>query len=594
MDFIQQFDLVIVLVVLAFILISLYFELLGPAFTFMVAVCILGVLGVLTPSEILTGFANEQVAVIILLLIIGDIIKETPVVDSVFDRLFRSANSQKGFNSRMIVVVAGFSALLNNTPLVAIMMPYVHNWCKRNHISPSKFLIPLSYAAILGGCMTLIGTSTNLIANGLVMEQTIIPNARPLEFFDFLPIGLIMTVVGFFYFFWFGNRLLPDRNPASDEVQVYREYIIEGQVKRNSSLNGKNFYESGVRNISGLNLLKVIRNDEELPIDNGDFVLQAGDVLVYAGDTGKISNLLNTNPGIAISEMGMFSQKKHAEIAEVVVTPNSTLAFKRVRDINFRSRFDATLLAIHRNNETIDEALSDVSLRPGDVLLMYAGKEFFKLSGTVQDFYFISRIREFVKLEPYKLWVLFGGLLLAIVLSAFHVISLFMGTIVVIMVCLALKITVPAKLPRSVDYNLAIIIVMSLALGTAMTKSGVAALIANGLVSAFFPLGKVGVLFGIYVVTTVLAAYITNKAALGLIFPIAMAMAAKLGLNHIPFTLAVAYASAANFMTPHGYQTNLMVYGPGGYTFKDFFRVGFPLTVVYTIVAVFVLVLIYF
>lgn len=594
MELTLRFDLVIVLVVLAFILVSLYLELLGPAFTFMVAVCVLGIVGVLTPSEILSGFANEQVAVIILLLIIGDIIKDTPVVESLFDRLFRSAKNQRGFLSRMTIIVAGFSSVLNNTPLVAIMMPYVHSWCKRNHISVSKFLIPLSYAAILGGCMTLIGTSTNLIANGLVIEQKIIPDARALEFFDFLPVGLAMTIIGWLYFVTLGNRLLPDRRPEGENDQVMREYIIEAQIKRSSALHGQSLESSGIRNINGLNLLRIIRNEEELNLDNGDFALQSSDILVFAGDTSRISDLLNSNPGIAVAGLGMFSQKKHAQVVEVVVTPNSTLAYKKVHEINFRSRFDATLLALHRNNETLDEKIADISIRPGDVLLMYAGQDFIKLSGSVQDFYFISRIREFVRLEPYKLAVLFGGLLLAIVLSALHIISLFMGTIVVILACLALKITVPAKLPRSVDYNLALIIVMSLALGTAMTKSGVAELIANGMIGAFLPFGKVGVLLGIYLVTTIMAAYITNKAALGLIFPIAMAMAAKLELNHIPFVLAVSYASAANFMTPHGYQTNLMVYGPGGYSFRDFFRIGFPLTVIYTVVAVIILSLWYF
>src|SRR6056297_379953 len=202
-----SFDLILVFVVILFILISLYWGVLGPAFTFVIAISILGFAGILTPSEILSGFANEQIAVVIMLLLIGDIIRQTAVIEVIFDRIFRNARSYNGFMNRMVIIMSTLSSFLNNTPLVAVMMPYVNSWCKRNNIAPSKFLMPLSFAAILGGCATLIGTSTNLIVNGLVEDQMVFPSFEPLKIFDFTLVGLPMMIIGFFYFWIIGDRL---------------------------------------------------------------------------------------------------------------------------------------------------------------------------------------------------------------------------------------------------------------------------------------------------------------------------------------------------------------------------------------------------
>lgn len=233
-------------------------------------------------------------------------------------------------------------------------------------------------------------------------------------------------------------------------------------------------------------------------------------------------------------------------------------------------------------------------LRAGDVLLLFTGENFLARTENTMDFYFISKVRDFTKLEWYKTTVLLGGLMLSILLSAFGLIRLFLGLIVVIIASLALKITNPKDLSKSIDYNLAIIIVLSLALGSAMIKSGAAGLLADSIIAVFLPLGKIGILFGIYFITSVLAAYITSKASAAIIFPISLTMASNLALNPIPFVLVVAFASAANFMTPIGFQTNLMVFGPGNYTFRDFMKVGGPLTFIYMVVTVLILTLLYF
>lgn len=589
------FDLVVVFIVILFILISLYKELIGATFAFVIAVVTLGFFGILTPREILNGFANEQLAVILLLLLLGDIIRQTAIIEVVFDKIFKSAKSYRGFLSRMMLIISAFSAFLNNTPLVAVMMPYVNSWCKRNNISPSKFLMPLSYAAILGGCATLIGTSTNLIVNGMVVDQTIIPGLKSLNIFDFVFVGVPMVFFGFLYLLFFGEKLLPSKEDALDEFSENpREYLVEAEIKKDSQLIGKTIEEAGLRNLKGLFLVEIIRKSFKISSVKPNVILHQDDLLIFAGDTGTIAEMIDSDLGLRLPSVGMLNKKKQTEVVEIVISHNSAMINKTVKEIRFRAQFDAAVIAVHRNGERISGKIGEIVIKAGDVLLLFSGADFVSRSNHALDFYFISKVRDFQKLEPYKIWTLLGGTLLVILLAAFKIVSLFMGLIVLIMVVLAMKIVNPKELYKAIDYKLALIIVMSLALGTAMIKSGAADLFADIIITVFLPLGKVGLLFGIYMITSILAAYITNIAAVAIIFPISLTMSVNLNLPAMPFILIVSFAAAANFMTPHGYQTNLMVYGPGGYSFKDFFKVGFPLTIIYMIVTVSVLSLMYF
>ncbi len=586
----EHFDVIVVFVVLAFILISLYKELLGAAFTFFVAVMVLGFFGVLTPKELLAGFANEQIAVIIMLLLLGDAIRQISVIEIFFSRIFPRQSGYRGFLSRIMLWIGGFSAFLNNTPLVAVMMPYVHNWSKRNNISPSKLLLPLSYAAILGGCVTLIGTSTNLIVNGMVIDQTIFPDMEPLHMFDFFWVGFPMLVIGFLYLFFFGDKLLPKHSILTKEISgSERKYVVEAKVHNNSKLVGKSIEDSGFANSKGLFLAEVVRKKYTFQVFDKSFILEAGDLLRFAGESEDIANLLSDSSNLSLPSVGMMSRLKRADVVEIVISHNSTLISKMVKDINFRSKYDSVLLAIHRNGERITGKLEEIKLKAGDVILLLAGDDFNTRSQDDMDFYLISKVKEVRKPERYKIWTLFGGTLLAIFLSALNLIPLFMGLLVVLVVINILGVVNAKDLPKSIDYNLAVIIALSLALGTAMIKTGVADMIANFMISILFPFGKVVVLTGIYLITSILAAYITNKAAVAIIFPISLTAAHSLQLNPLPFALVVSFAAAANFLTPIGYQTNLMVYGPGGYTFKDFFRIGWPLTLIYMVVTVAIL-----
>ncbi|MDA3866807.1 MAG: SLC13 family permease [Salinivirgaceae bacterium] len=585
----------LVIIAVIFILLSLYLEWIGPAYTFLVAVVFLGIFGVLSPSEILTGFANEQLAVIILLILLGDIIRRTSVIEIAFERIFKKANTVSRFRNRMMIMVGFFSAFLNNTPLVAIMMPFVHNWSKKHNESPSKLLIPLSYAAILGGCVTLIGTSTNLIVSGFVQDQSIIPNLKPLNMFDFAWVGVPALILGYIYLALFSNRMLPwNKDALSDISKSSRKFIVEAQIRPKSHLINKPLQESGLIGIEGLFLFEIKRDDKTIKVNAAGLVLKENDLLRFAAESANVADLMSDTSGLTFPKVGMLKHKSKTELVEVVVSHNSTLISKEIQHINFRAKFNAALVAVHRNGERITGVVDDVKLKAGDVLLLLADDLFEERIAYSSDVYYISQIKEVRRLGVFRTTLLLGGTLLAIVLSAFRIIPLFMGIMVLLLILLPLKITSPKDLHKSIDYDLILIIALAIALGNAMLKTGVADAIANLFIGAFLPWGHVALLSGIYLTTAIMAAYITNKAAVALIFPISLSLAANLDLNPMPFILVVAFAAAANFITPHGYQTNLMVYGPGRYTFKDFFKIGLPLTIMYMIVTITVLSIMYF
>ena len=584
------FDGIIVLIVILFIIISLYTDLIGPAYTFIAGIIMLGLFGILTPSEILSGFANEQIMIILMLLMIGEMIRNTGVLEGFFDRIFKSAKTYRGFLGRMVLSVSTFSAFLNNTPLVAILMPYVNTWSQRNKISPSKLLIPLSFAAILGGCATLIGTSTNLIVNGLVQAQTIIPGFNTFNIFDFVWAGVPMIIIGGAFLVIFSYRLLPDkRDVMNDFVENTRSYLVHTRIREDSTLPGKTIQEAGMRNLEGLFLAEIIRNNTQIGPVNPNDRLRNDDILVFAGETNTIAELVKTKSGLEFAELGMYSRKEHTEAIEVVISHNSALMGNTVKDSMFRSKYDAAVVAVHRNGERITGKIGTVKLRAGDVLLLVAGSDFNKLSRNTQDFYLISRVRDYRRTKPYEPALLIGGLILAIMLSATKLVSLFLSLAIIITAALLLKLINQKELPKTIDFNLAIIIAMSLALGQAMIKSGVANHIGHFLVDFLMPLGKLTILFGIYIISALLSAYVTNKAAVAILFPIVLTISIKMEVDPLPLVLVMTYAAAASFLTPIGYQTNLMVYGPGGYNFKDFLKIGLPLTLIYMVVSVLII-----
>jgi len=585
----MSFHAYIVIIVITFMFISLYFDLIGPVFTFIIGILVMGLFGVLSPAEILHGFGNEQLLVILMLLIIGEIIRETNFFEHLFGKMFSQKKSYKGFIGRIYLLVASFSAFLNNTPLVAVMMPYVNNYAKKNSIPKSKLLIPLSYAAILGGCVTLIGTSTHLISNGMIEDQQVFPEFTHIGIFDFTYIGLPMFVIGFIYLLLMGDKLLPDRKDiVADFEQNSREYIIRTKISAKSNFAGKSIAEAGLRNLPGLFLMEVQRENEQIAPVSPSFVLDPKDELVFVGDTNTIAEMINGDNGLIIEEAGFYSKAAKVRMTEVVVSSNSALLGKTVKEANFRSKFDAAVLSIFRNGERLSGKLGLIQIKAGDVLLILAGKDFDKLKIDGHHFYTLNTIRELRQLKPIESITIFGGLMAAIALSGFGLISLFMALAILLFLLTLLKISSAKDLPGRIDYNLAVIIALSLALGTALIKTGLAERFANSIINFLHPFGIVGILSGLFISTTLIGSFISNKAAVAIMIPIGLLISKSMGIDPLPVTVLISQAAAASFLTPIGYQTNIMVYGSGAYKYRDFIKIGLPLTVLYGIVSVLV------
>ena len=548
--------------------------------------------GIISPAETLKGFANEQLAVIVLLLILSHILKKSPAVNSIFRSVLKKDDKPKTFLVKMMSLIGVNSAFFNNTPLVAMMIPYVFDWSKENNVSPSKFLIPLSYASILGGLVTLIGTSTTLIVNGIAQECGV----KGLNMFDLTFIGLPMLVIGIVFLALFGYKWLPDNNfniSYQNKQQQVRQYFMETQIKADSPIIGKTVQEAGLRNMEHFFLVELLRGNKALRPVNSEEVLEANDILFFAGDLESIANMDIESLGLSLPKNCVTSTGRRHDMTEVVISHNSALIGRDIRQSNFRSKYDSAVLAIHRNGERVWGHIGKIKLKAGDVLLLMAGKNFKNRILENNDLYQISNTKFEEEPDLKKIIIIFGGMIAAIVLAACSLVPLFNSLVLLIIISFISGLTTVREIKNSIDYNLVLIIGLGLALGTAMEKSGASLLISDLITSIADPKHVWIFFIWIFILTNLLSSIITSKAAVAILIPILLKVTQQIGLPDVPIVLLIAFASAANFITPFGYQTNLMVYGPGRYNLKDFFKVGAPLTLIYMIYCVFSLIYFY-
>jgi len=577
-------SLVIVIGIILFLMLSLHFKWFQVEISFIVSILLLLITNILSIDEVLDGFSNETLIVILLLVSIGEILRKSDILEVIFDFFFQSTNTYKGYLARMVIVIGGCSAFLNNTPIVALMMPYSTIWGKRNKIPTSKLLIPLSYIAILGGSCTLIGSSTNLMINSLISEND--SSIPLLNLFDFALIGGIMLFLGGLYLILSSWKLLPSNKESIENVSTkVTEYLVEAKVSEQSEFIGCNIAKAGLRNLNDLYLVKIIRGAEEFASVASTFILQANDIVVFAGDTSKIANLVtNKNLELFSDRHNIFQS---SELAEIVISHHSNLVGNTVKEIRFRSQFDAAIIAIRRGNKKISGKIGNIKIEQGDVLLVLTGQDFEIRADDTSDFYVVSQRRKHSTLSRLSSLVILTGTIISIILSALGLIKLLTSLLVLFTLILIFKLVDKKEVYHSIDLKLGVIIAMALALGKAMKNSGLSKEIANFLIDISQYFGDFGLLIMIFMITSILAAYITSKAAIAIMIPVGISLATVTNIEVISFILIIAFASGANFMTPHGYQTNLMILQSGDYTYKDFMRIGLPLTVLYMIVTVF-------
>ncbi|WP_299469194.1 SLC13 family permease [uncultured Gimesia sp.] len=557
-----------------------------PDLLFLAASTVLAIIGIITPAEAFAGFSNTGMLTVATLFVVVAGLRETGVLDFIGHHVLGRAKSERGVLARLAAVVLPLSAFLNNTPIVAMFVPVVMDWSRRNQVSPSRLLIPLSYLAILGGTCTLIGTSTNLVINGLMIE-----NGLPgMHLFEIGMIGLPYALIGIAYLFLGGLVLLPERKELLEQLrESRREYLAEMQVQPGCRLIGQTIEQGGLRQLPGLFLIEIDRDGQILAPVGPDDVIKTNDKLVFTGIVSSIIELEKIPRLVPIAdpdyEVSPRKQRKR-RLCEAVISENSPLIGKTIRDADFRATYGAAVVAVHRSGKRVEKKIGDIALRTGDTLLLQTQTHFLRAYRHDPAFYLVSDVDDWRPIRLDRAWIAILLFVCLIVLMTTGLVPIVLSATLTAVLMVALGCISSGDAHRSVEWQVLITIAAAFGVGTALQNSGAATAIATTLVESTREWGPIAAIAVIYILGSIMTELITNNAAAVLMFPFCLETARLYGVNPRPFLIALILSASASFMTPIGYQTNMMVYGPGGYRFSDFLRIGTPLNLLLGIVAV--------
>ena len=570
---------------------ALAFDRLPAAAAMGAAVLVLLVANVVDQGEALSGLSSSAPITIAALYVLAGAATVTgalsPLIDRVLDGSSRRAGASAAERSRarlgrLAVVSGALSAVLPNTPLVALAAPRVVTWCRRSGVSASPYLIPLSYAAVFGGVVTVIGTSTNLVVSDLLVAQ----GGAPLGVFEITGVGLPIAAVGIAVLVLTAPRLLRNRRGAGpDGVVAAQPYTIALRVDPGGPLVGQTVDAAGLRHLHGVFLAGVERAGTIVPARPGT-MLGAGDVCYFAGDVVDVVDLLEIR-GLSSAEDAHLvgaGDRPDAGLFEAVVSERSELAGGTLREAGFRARYDAAVLAIRRHDDELPGKLGSVVLRPGDVLLILGTPEFERQWRGHGDFSVIASLDAPPPARRDRAGVVIAAIVAMIAAVVANVLDLMEASLLAAVVLVATKVISVTEARRAVNLNVVLTIAMSISLGTAVSVSGLAGEMATVLGNLGDPFGDVGRLVAVLAATMILTELLSNNAAAALMLPVALATAAEGGLDPRSLAIVVLIGASCSFLSPIGYQTNLMVYGLGGYKFRDFTVVGAPLSLVTLIV----------
>lgn len=539
--------------------------------------------GVLDAKQAFEGFSNEAIYVIAMMFIITAALRETGVLNLLGESLFAGVSTYRKALLRLTLPASFFSAFVNNTPVVSMLIPVVQDWSVRSQVSASKLLLPLSYATILGGMLTLFGSSTNLILSGLMVESF----GEGLTMFSMTPVGIIIYIAGITTALTISPALLKQKQKKSGAVfKDIREFCFRMIIDSNGSLNNKTIEEAGLRHLVHCYLFEIIRDHSILTAVSSSTVIKNGDLLIFTGRSEAAAELRNIR-GLVPDEgqvEKLESKASEREIIEAVISFNYPYLYKKVRDIEFRKKIGAVVLAVSRGGKRLNEKPGNIELKPGDILLLEAPPGFTEKNRNNRDFLLISHLNS-IKNNKYNK----GPLAISILFIMFFLVTFQLQTVFIAASLAASALIISGCLTthdakKSINYSLLATIAFSFALGKSIEVSGLDAIIAHLILEV--SLNKTLALAVIFAVTVLLTENITNSATVVLLFPICIAVSAKLDVNSMPFIMTVLFAASSSFLTPLGYQTNLMVYGPGRYTYSDYFKAGLPVTLVSALVTI--------
>lgn len=569
------------LIAIAIMIVLLVLDKIKTSLVFLFTAAALMLVGSTSALEFIEGLSNTAIIKIFLLIIITAGINESFDIVGWLNRLFEKVKTPSGFILRMGGSVAFLSAFMNNTPVVNVMIPFVYQWGKSKDIAPSKLLIPLSFAAIMGGVITLIGTSTNLLLNGLIVDAGL----EPLGFFDFTIPGILISVIGIALIALLAPLMLGKNEDSEDEIiENRREYFIEMRLVENSQHQGQTVEEAQLRNLDGFFLTEIIRDNRRITPVAPTEILDQEDVLLFAGDTNLVTSLQDHLPGLELSKTRRFDLVENTTYVEVIVNQNSALDRKSAKEIGFRQKFDAAIIGIHRRGEKLSGKIGLVKLHVGDVLLLAAGPRFQEINAASGDLIVLQKHIKYETL-PLRSKALFViGSLLSILFSALGKISFLECLLIIMAVQVATRMVYVGLIQRVMSLDLLIILLASLSLGESLISSGASNIITETVFHNANQWNSLLVLTVVFFASWVLTSFVTNVAAVSIIFPVAYSLALSSGISYEAIFLSTAFGASCSFITPYAYQTNLMVLEVGKYRFKDYFSLGLVVSLVYALI----------
>ena len=560
--------------------------------TALLLLSILFLLGYLSPTEAVSGFSNPAVITIAFLFVLSHALQKTGVLEYIVIRVNRLASRSKVLGTAVYLIAIGItSAFVNNTAIVAIFMPVTIRLAHTYQVSPSKMLIPLSYAAILGGTLTLVGTSTNLLVNSIYSANG---NVEPLGMFEFAQYGVILMSLGLLYLLFFAPRLLPSRTVTSSLTKSYHlgGYLTEMKIVEGSPLLGKTCLERGINYNYDVMVLDILREKQLITQNIRRTPLKIGDILFVRGTLENFLRMKEIEKVALLTDEKLTQSELEQEdnvLVECLLTDQSELVGRSLMSSNFRQQFGAFILAIRREGDIFRKKIAHVILQAYDTLLVYGPIKKIEGLSDKADFIVLGEVEAELRKQRFW-WVSIIVILGAIILATLGIMPIMKGAIIGVAFLLALKVLTPQESYQSVHWQVIVLIAALIPVGLVIQNTGTAewiGMIISDIARMSSPKWHAHILLAlIYLITMILTEVSSNAATAIIMTPIAIAVSGQMGFDSRPFIFAVAFAASASFITPVGYQTNLMVYGPGGYKFSDFIRVGFPIAILFWISAI--------